>query len=86
MSVSFLALTLLVAAAAGGPLPRMTASRLPVPPAQHRPWSVPDDAAPPELLSATKVLFEQGLADRIPLQDTVDQLIEQNQELSEDSA
>jgi len=45
------------------PSPHFDGSKLGVPPMQHSPWKVPETSLPTNYVSATRVLFEQGLAD-----------------------
>jgi len=43
--------------------PPMTASEIPLPPQQKTTWKAPASTLPETLLSATTILFDQGLAD-----------------------
>ena len=43
--------------------PRFTGKSLPVPPKQHSAWTAPATALPSNYVSATRALFEEGLAD-----------------------
>ena len=45
------------------PAPHFTGNVLPVPEAQQTPWTPPASSLPPVFVSATTVLFDQGLAD-----------------------
>ena len=45
------------------PAPRFEGASIPVPPEQDRPWAAPATTLPTSLVTATRLLFEQGIAD-----------------------
>ncbi len=45
------------------PVPKFTGTELPTPPQQTAEWKIPETTLPINLVSATKILFDQGLAD-----------------------
>jgi hypothetical protein len=45
------------------PAPRFEGASLPVPPEQNQPWVAPATTLPKSLVTATKLLFDQGMAD-----------------------
>lgn len=49
--------------APNSPSPHFEGESIPTPPQQDSPWQQPNSTLPEELLSATKVLYEQGFAD-----------------------
>ncbi|MHC4202194.1 MAG: hypothetical protein ACYSU0_19560, partial [Planctomycetota bacterium] len=61
--LAFAAVALAVVLATRTTSPAFTGKRIPPPPEQDAPWSPPETRLPEGLVSAVKVLFDQGLAD-----------------------